>query len=63
MKFKIKPEVFQKFPNLVVAIPVILGFNNQKAKKFCSIYESRKRFTKENEAGRFRVRSAGGQLF
>ncbi|MEK7513992.1 MAG: arginine--tRNA ligase, partial [Patescibacteria group bacterium] len=30
MKFKIKPEVFQKFPNLVVAIPVILGFNNQK---------------------------------
>lgn len=31
MKFKIKPEVFQKFPNLVVAIPVILGFNNQKS--------------------------------
>lgn len=30
MKFKIKPEVFAKFPNLVVGLPVIVGFNNQK---------------------------------
>ena len=28
MKFKIKSEVFEKFPNLIVAIPVILGFDN-----------------------------------
>ena len=31
MKFKIKPEVFQKFPNLVVGLPIILGFDNQKS--------------------------------
>lgn len=30
MKFKIKPEVFQKFPNLVVCLPIVLGFDNQK---------------------------------
>lgn len=32
MKFKIEKEVFDKFPTLVVAIPVILGFDNTKSK-------------------------------
>ena len=30
MKFKIKPEVFAKFPNLIVGLPIIFGFDNQK---------------------------------
>lgn len=32
MKFRIEKEVFKKFPNLVVAVPVILGFDNSKSK-------------------------------
>lgn len=31
MKFKIENEVFEKFPDLVVAIPVIMGFDNTKS--------------------------------
>lgn len=30
MKFKIEKEVFDRFPNLIVAIPVVLGFDNTK---------------------------------
>ena len=30
MKFKIEAQVFEKFPNLVVAIPIILGFDNSQ---------------------------------
>jgi arginyl-tRNA synthetase len=33
MKFKIEKEVFKKFPNFVVAIPVILDFDNSKSEK------------------------------
>lgn len=33
MKFKIDKAVFEKFPNLVVAVPIILGFDNTKAQK------------------------------
>jgi len=32
MKFSIDKKVFEQFPNLVVAIPVIYGFDNTKAK-------------------------------
>ncbi|KKQ92574.1 MAG: Arginine-tRNA ligase [Candidatus Woesebacteria bacterium GW2011_GWB1_39_10] len=31
MKFKIEKEVFDKFPNLVVALPIILDFDNNKS--------------------------------
>ncbi len=31
MKFIIEDKVFEKFPNLVVTIPVILGFDNKKS--------------------------------
>lgn len=30
MKFKIEKEVFNRFPDLIVAIPVIMGFDNTK---------------------------------
>lgn len=30
MKFKIQKQVFEKFPNLVVAIPIIFGFDNSQ---------------------------------
>lgn len=33
MKFKIDPTVFEKFPNLIVALPVITGFDNTKNSK------------------------------
>jgi len=33
MKFLIQKEVFKKFPNLIIAIPIIRGFDNSKAKK------------------------------
>lgn len=32
MKFSIDKKVFEQFPNLVVAIPIIYGFDNTKAK-------------------------------
>lgn len=31
MKFKVEKEVFEKFPDLIVAVPVILGFDNTKS--------------------------------
>jgi DNA/RNA-binding domain of Phe-tRNA-synthetase-like protein len=32
MKFKINKQVFEKFPNLVIALPVIIDFDNTKGK-------------------------------
>ena len=29
MKFKIKTEIFDTFPTLIVAIPVVTNFNNK----------------------------------
>jgi len=32
MKFSVDKAVFEKFPNLIIALPIIMGFDNTKAK-------------------------------